>query len=279
MSVNNFIPEITRAEVQVAFDRAQVVIPTFSAIADGEIRTGNAVKIINAGLPTVQDYAAQGREFTTEDLNGTDVTVLIDQEKATSQKVDDVDARQAAGGLSQFTDQQGVALARDAEAFAVRTLLEGGTQGASTAITTAAHIKAALRKQAAEMDALEVPEEGRYALLNPTAKALLVEALGDSASGQAAGGSELRKNVIGEFAGFTCLWSPLFDEKNKAVSVAYHSSSAAYASQISQTQAIRPANSFADVVSSLVVYGAKVTRPASVIVAGIEKATAPVDGE
>ena len=275
MSVDNFIPEITRAEVQVAYDLAKVVIATFAAIPEGEIRTGNAVKIVNATAPTVQDYAAQGREFTTEDLAGTDVTVLIDQEKATSQKVDDIDARQAAGSLSQYTDQQGVELARDAERFAIRTLIEGATLSSAPAITTAAHFKTQARALASAMDAAEVPEEGRLLLVNVPAKALGVEMLGDSTSTQAASGTELRKNQIGEFAGFQIIWSPLFAEKTKAVMVAYHDQAVAFADQISQTQAVRPANSFADVVSSLAVYGAKVTRPAAVILSGITNVVTP----
>jgi hypothetical protein len=270
MSVDNFKPDVTRAEVQVAYDRAKVVIATFAAVPDGEIRTGNAVKIINASLPTVQDYAAQGREFTTEELAGTDVTVLIDQEKATSQKVDDIDARQAAGDLSQYTDQQGVALARDAEGYAVVSLISGATQGSTSGITTAAHVKTQLRKLASDFDTAEVPEEGRIALLNPAAKALLVEALGESTGVQATG-DELRKNFVTEFAGFDVIWSPHFADKAKATIVAYHENAVAFADQISITQAIRPANSFSDIVSSLVVYGAKVTRPVAVIVAGITK--------
>ncbi|MDJ0338260.1 hypothetical protein [Cryobacterium sp. PH31-O1] len=268
MSVANFIPEITRAEVQVAYDREKVVIATFTAIPDGEIKTGNAVKIFNAGLPTVQDYAAQGRSFTSEEIEATEVTVLIDQEKATSQKVDDIDRRQAAGSLTQFTDQQGVALARDAERFAIATLLAGGTQGSSATLDTAAKIKTALRKLAADFDAAEVPEMGRIALLNPTAKALLVEALGDS-TGIQSNGTELRTNQVSVFAGFDVIWSPHFAEKSAAVVVAYHTGAAAFAAQIAETQGSRPSGSFSDVISSLNVYGSKVTRPAAVIIAGI----------
>lgn len=268
MSVENFIPEVTRAEVQVAFTRGQVVIPTLSPIPDGEIKTGNAVKIIGATLPTVIDYKAAGRRIEGAEVGGNDVTVLIDQEEAVAERVDDVDERQAAGTLSQFTNLQGASLARAADAKAIAALIDEGTQGATTAVTTVAHTKAAVRALASAMDEAEVPEDGRFLLVNPAAKSLIVEWLGDSAAVQA-GGSELRKNQVAELAGFTVIWSKQFPAGiTGAAFVAYHEAAAAFAGQISKTEAVRAGDGFADIVRSLSVYGVKVTRPEAVITSG-----------
>lgn len=279
MSVENFIPELTRAEVQVAFHRGQVVIPTLTPIPDGEIRTGNAVKIIGASLPEVVDYKAAGRRIEGAEISGDDVTVLIDQEKAVAERVDDVDERQAAGSLSQFTDLHGAALARDADRAAIAALISGGTQGATAAVDNVTKAKTAVRALATAMDNAEVPEDGRYLLVNPAAKALITEWLGDSTAVQS-GGDELRKNKVGEVAGFTVIWSNGFPAGiTGAAFVAYHEAAAAFAGQIDKTEAVRAGDGFADIVRSLSVYGVKVTRPDAVHTSGFTKpSTAPAAG-
>lgn len=274
MSVEAFIPEVTRAEVEVAYHRNAVVAPTLSTVPEGEIRVGNAVTIIGADLPEVQDYRAQGRTYEAHELEARDVRLLIDQEKVVAQLVDDIDARQAAGSLTQFTDLQGAALARDTERYLISTMVAGATQGSTTAVTTAAQAKTAVRSLASAMDEAEVPDEGRYLLVNPKAKALLVEAIGDSTAVQA-GGTELRKNVIGEFAGFTVIWTANVPAslRDSAAFVAYHSAAVAFAPQIEKSEAKRPSGTFKDELASLVVYGAKVTNPAGVHIAGFTKPT------
>jgi len=270
MSVDNFIPEVTRAEVQQAFARGPVVIPTLTPVPEGDIKIGNAVKII-------QPYAGQARDFTgafePDELAGGDVTVLIDRKRFVSQRVDDVDRRQAAGSLDQFTDSQGLTLARDADEYTIHAMIAGAGTGPTAIIDSVAKAKTAVRALAKALDQAEVPEDGRYLLCDAEGKSLLVEAIGDSNATQASG-DELRKNVIGTFAGFTVIWSNAFPTGiaggpgSGAKFLAYHESSAAFAGQIEETKAASPANDFADYVSSLSVYGAKVVRPGTVITGG-----------
>lgn len=271
MSVENFIPEVTQAEIQVAYDREKVVIATFTPVPEGDIRVGNAVKIVGAELPTVQDYKANGRRFDADEVILTDVTVLIDQEKIVPTRIDNIDERQVAGTLSKYTDLQGPSLAKDAEQYAVRTLIEGATQGSTTAVTTGTAAATVSANLAEALDTAEVPAEGRYLLTNAKGKALLRAALAQSSATQATG-DELRKNVIGELDGFTVIWSTNFpSEITGAAFVAYHSAAVAFADQIAESRAVPATDGHADIVSTLNVYGAKVTRPAGVHVAGFDQ--------
>lgn len=162
----------------------------------------------------------------------------------------------------------GPALAKDAERYLIGALAAGGTASATAAVDTSAKAKAAARKLASEMDEAEVPGDGRYLLVNPAGKALIVELLGDSNATQASG-DELRRNEVGPFAGFTVIWSANFPaEITGAAFVAYHSAAAAFAPQVTGSRAVPAQDGHADIVSTIAVYGAKVTRPAAVRTAG-----------
>ncbi|WP_409047054.1 hypothetical protein AB2L57_10690 [Microbacterium sp. HA-8] len=280
MSVDNFIPELTAAEVQTEFAADLVFINSFTAKPAGSdtIRSGNAVKIINAARPTVQDYKAQGRTVTPEDLEGTDVTVLIDQEKATSVWVDDVDAAQAAGDLSQWTDEMAPALAEDSEAYALLSAARDAVQGSTDALSTDAKFDTACLEAVSLANAAKVPVSGRKIFVLPGAVPRALSFLAKSPSGQAATGEELREGKLGRIYGFELLSSAAVPAElaTTAGIIAYHEKSAAYVGQIDKTQAVRPHNSFKDAVSALLVYGFKVIRPTTVFAIGFTK---PVDGE
>lgn len=271
MSVENFIPEITRAEVQHAFARGPVVIPTLTPVPEGDIKLGGSVKIVTPNDGEVRDFTGA---FEPEELDGTDVTIQINRKRFISQRIDDVDRRQAAGSLDQYTENQGLTLSRDADKYVISVLIDGASQGPATTVDTAAKAKTAARALAKVLDTAEVPEDGRYLLANADGKSLLVEAIGDSTATQAAG-DELRKNVIGSFAGFTVIWSNQFPAGIEgAAFVAYHETAAAFAGQIADTKAGSPANDFADYVSSLSVYGSEVLKAEAVAVAGFTKPVA-----
>ena len=111
MAIDNFIPEVWAAGVTQSFIANQVVIPTLNTQYSGEATRGNTVHIINATTPTITDYAAAGRSITAEALADTEVQLLINQERAFSVNVDDVDRVQAAGEFNAWTEAAGRALA------------------------------------------------------------------------------------------------------------------------------------------------------------------------
>lgn len=266
MSVVSYIPEITRAAVDVAFSNDTTVIATLTPDYEGEAKSGNAVTINGADLPTVQDYAANGRRFTADEIATTVVKVLIDQESIVPQRVDNIDRRQAAGSLDQFTNLQGKALARHAERYVIQKMINEGTAVNAGTIDSGAKAKAAVRKLMTELDKAEVPAEGRFLAINPAMKDLLIDELSDaSKSGSTA---ELRKGQVGELYGFTILATTDFAEKVKPAAVAYHEAAAAYVGQVDESRAVPAQDGHADILSSLLVYGAKVTRPKGVAVIG-----------
>lgn len=279
MSFENFIPEVTSADLELAYQSAQVIIPTLNHDHEGEAKTGNAVKIVGAVTPTIVDYAAAGRTITAEALDNTEVKVLIDQEKAYAFKVDDIDAVQAAGSLDPYTTAAAGGLAEDAEEFAVKMLLEGGTSinvvgSAPVTIDTGAKAKKALGAIRTAFTKAKVPTADRFVAVNPAFADLLLDELSDAS--KAGNDGELRNGQIGRLYGMTILETPAFAEAVKPVAVGYHGKSASFISQIDKTEALRDGTSFSDVVRGLNVYGAKVTRAAAVLVYVSGGTAAPV---
>lgn len=276
------IETVIKDGVETEFAAAQVVAPRLKAVLDGDVKKGNRVKVVSAARPTVNDYKANGRKFTAQELEAHEVYIDIDGEFDASQLIDDIEEVQASGNLEAFTAEQGPALAEAAEAFVIHKLITGATNSSTVVIDTAAKAKAALRKLAAELDDAKVPASGRIAFVNGKFKELLIEGIGESNAVQATG-DEMRKNVVAEYAGFEVVHTPLFpgvgsepkpfaDYRTPAVVIALHERAAGAPTQISKTKVVESGDSFARTVASLAVFGAGVTRPAAVRVHGVDVA-------
>lgn len=266
MAIENFIPEIWSAGVTTAFQKAQVVIPTLNTQYTGDARKGNQVNIIAAVTPTVVDYKNAGRTISAEALSDTSVSLLIDQEKAFSFKVDDVDKAQAAGTFDAWTRAAGGALAEDAEATVLNVMGQNFGYNAFTgAIATADDAKAALRAIRKHLTVEKVPAADRYVAVTPAFADLLIAGLSDAAA--AGTDAELRNGVVGRLYGMTILETPLMPNFDTAWAIGYHASAVAFVSQIESTESLRDTNSFSDIVRGLNVYGVKVVRPAGVVIA------------
>jgi hypothetical protein len=263
MAIDQFIPEVWAAGVTQSFIANQVVIPTLNNAFTGEVTAGNKVHIINATTPTISDYSAT-RTITAEALADTEVVLDIDQEKAFSVNVDDVDRVQASSEFAPWVDSAGRALAEDAETYVLTTMLAGASDAntGGVEIDTAAEAKDAIRAIRKEMANNKVPAAGRFVVVNPDMADLLIQGLDDASV--AGTDSELRNGVIGRLYGFTVVESPLFSADTPAA-IGYHEAMFAYVSQIQSLESLRNPTKFADIVRGLNVYGGKVLKNEAVV--------------
>lgn len=262
MAIDNFIPDIWSAAVEEEYLATQVVIPTINGKYEGDVSRGNTVKITGAVTPTITDYSSS-RTITAEAINDDGQDLNIDQEKAWSIILDDIDKVQAAGSLDAWASSAGRALAEDAEQFIINKLLTQSwsmnvTGDTPLTITTYAHAKAALLAVRKALTNRKIPEGNRYAVANPAFVTLLLDGLADNSI--AGGSNELRNGFVTRLFGMDILESPLLGDAAKPTVVAYHESSAAFVSQIQETEALRHQTKFADIVRGLNVYGGKVIR-------------------
>lgn len=119
MSIVRFRPEIWSAMLLVALRKALVYAgPTVvNRDYEGEIaEAGDTVRITSISRPTVGTYVPNVTVITPEELTDAQRTMVIDQPKYWSFKVDDVDKRQAKGDV--------MSQAMNEAAFAVRDVID-----------------------------------------------------------------------------------------------------------------------------------------------------------
>lgn len=260
MAIDQFIPEVWSAGVTTEFIANQVVIPTLGTAFTGDVTAGSTVHIINATTPTISDYSAT-RTINPEALADTEVQLTIDQEKAFSVNVDDVDRVQASSEFGPWVASAGRALAEDAENYLLDQMLAGATNSNSGSIVvdTADEALTGVRAMRTAMSNAKVPANNRYLVVSPDYADLLIQGLDDvSVAGQDA---ELRNGVIGRLYGFTVIESALVATDAQSVgAMAYHADMVAFVSQIERVESLRNQSKFADIVRGLNVYGAKVLK-------------------
>ena len=267
MAIDNFIPEVWAAGVTQSFIANQVVIPTLNNAFTGDVVRGNKVHIINATTPTIVDYAGAGRTISAEALNDTEVLLDIDQEKAFSVNVDDVDRVQASSEFAPWVDAAGRALAEDAEDYLLDIMLNNSSDANSggATVSDADTAKTAVRAIRKTMADNKVPAAGRYLVINPDMTDLLIQGLDDASV--AGTDSELRNGVIGRLYGFTVIESPLLQPGGAArpTAIGYHEAMTAFISQVQSLESLRNPTKFADIVRGLNVYGGKVIKDEAVV--------------
>jgi len=267
MAIDNFIPEVWAAGVTQSFISNQVVIPTLNNAFTGDVVSGSKVHIINATTPTIVDYAGAGRTISAEALNDTEVELDIDQEKAFSVNVDDVDRVQASSEFAPWVDSAGRALAEDAEDYLLDIMLNNSSDAnaGGASVSDADTAKAAVRAIRKAMADNKVPAAGRYLVINPDMTDLLLQGLDDASLAGADG--ELRNGVIGRLYGFTVVESPLLQPAGTArpTAVGYHEAMVGFVSQVQSLESLRNPTKFADIVRGLNVYGGKVIKDEAVV--------------
>jgi hypothetical protein len=264
MAISNFIPTVWSSAILESFKQAQVVIPTCNRQYEGEIQAGNVVKITGITTPSIQDYSSS-RTLTIDALSDSTQSLSINQEKAFSFKVDDVDRVQAAGSFEPVTLDAGRALAEDAETYVLGQMKTNGTSAGTSAITTTAHAFAAVVAIRQALSKAKVPASERYLVVSPEFASLLLAEGSKLTSADAVTAGELRNGVLGNLLGFTVVEHPLLTHtSNRPAAIGYHGPSVGYVGQIAKTEAGRMELAFADYIRSLNVYGAKVLRATAV---------------
>ena len=265
MAIANFQPTVWSAAILERFNTANILIPALNHEYEGVLAAGNAVKVTGVNTPAIVDYAAASRVITPAALTDTTQSLLINQEKAFSFIVDDVDRVQSAGSFEPVTRDAGAALAEDAEATVIAALKAQGTSAGVAAITTPDLAYAAVVAIRQALVKANVPNSGRVLAVSPEFASLLLGSTSKLTSFDPAGDDALRNGVIGRLLGFTVVEHPqLTHTANRPAAIGLHAGSVGYVGQIGKLEAGRMENKFADYVRGLNVFGTKVLRPTAV---------------
>lgn len=265
MAFTSFIPQIWNAQMLLDYRETAVAGNLVNRNYEGDASSGNVVKINTASAVAIKDYAANSRTTTADPIASTSVDLLIDQEKNFDFYVDDIDRAQAAGTLDAYSVSAAQGMAEDADQFILSTVSGAVTHETATTLSTGDDALNILRDLHKKLNQAKVPMGQRVAVINAEFEALLLEAASKitnvDKSGSPAG---LRDASLGRLLNFDVVRSENLPVTAKPQVVAWYQPAVAFVSQVTETEALRATDKFADRIRGLHVYGGKVVKAAGV---------------
>ena len=229
----------------------------------GDIKNkGDSVVFVGLNDPTVYDYIGV---INYEDIDDNAMTLYVDQDKAFSFKVKDLEALRSSVGLEDSqTKRASYMLKNEVDSYVFGLYGDAGTTMAST-VATPSNVLTLIAGMKQKLEEANVPDGRTWIVVPPFIKTKLMLA-GIKFS--------INEGINGTGAvGFTDeLGCDIFVSNQLAVSgsdtmmLAGSYSSIAYAEQILETQVIdRLEDSFDKAVRGRLVFGAKVIKPAELV--------------
>ena len=280
---------------------------------EGEIKNqGDTIRIRTAPSITINDYAGAGSTLTSEVPVPIYTDMQINKGKYFSVQTNDVLAHQADIDLmNTFTDDaakqlkisieneaffnwfstEGAAAAnKGATAGAISSSYNLGTDAAPINDATAQNVLNTILAMSATMDEQNVPEEGRWLIISPKDRNILMQSNIAQAYFTGDQSSTIRTGKIGMLDRLTVYVSNLLPHgaagkalvpglsatstgatasgaKLRRMMVAGTKASCAFASQITKTEPLRNQTDFGDIVRGLSVYGRKVVKSEALVTA------------
>jgi len=234
---------------------------------EGDIRAdGDRVHIHSFNDLTVSSYIKNSTTISYEQLTDTRVTLLIDQSKYFdfAFKVDDIDTAQMRPEIiDAAADRASYQLAEDADSYIAGLYSGASTSNPDNTIETSQFTSTNVYQKFVDlsvlMDQVNLPSEGRYVVVPPWVKGLLLQ---NSTFVTASKPDAVLNGQIGQIAGLNVLVSNSVKTTGSSPVVSHcmagHPSALAYAEQITNLEGLRLEGSFADAVRGLHLYGAKV---------------------
>jgi N4-gp56 family major capsid protein len=231
---------------------------------EGDIsQYGDRVHVHSVADPSVSTYVPGTTQLVYEDPTDSRVTLIIDQVKSFSFRLEDVNVAQMRP--DSLVDELSIRAAyklRDTADTYIAGLYTGATNTVATSQITAANAYAKIVNVARQMDDADIPEEGRFLVVKPWIKELLLQNADFLRATEAAGSPAVLNGQIGTVAGIAILSSRNVVDTGSAPVVSHcvagHNSAWSFAQQILNTESLRIQDRHGTGYRGLHAYGAKV---------------------
>lgn len=273
MAFNKFKPEIWSALLLVALRKALVYDVFTNRDYEGEIaEAGDTVRITSVGRPTISNYIPGTTVISPETVADSQRTLVVDQSKYFAFQIDDVDKRQAKGGvMEQLKDEAAYAFGDTVDQYLASfyTSIQAQNQLGSITVNSATTPTDAYDKVLVplkvKLDKANVSTQKRATVVTPELHGCLLRDQRFVSFGTGDNKSALENGLVGRAAGFDIYLSnnaPNTTGQEFAI-IGGNDRAITFAEQINKTEAYRPQSSFSDAVKGLLLYGAKNVRPDS----------------
>ena len=308
-----FIPQLWSNKLNAKFYANTMLSEVSNTDWEGEIKNqGDTIRIRTAPSITINDYAGAGSTISSEVPAPIYTDMQINKGKYFSVQTNDVLAHQSDIDLmNTFTDDaakqlkiaieneaffnwfvtEGAAAAnKGATAGAISASYNLGTDTAPVVETTAENVLNAILAMSATMDEQNIPEDGRWLVISPKDRNILMQSNIAQAYFTGDQSSTIRTGKIGQLDRMTVYVSNLLPKgnagkalvagltdpttgatatgaKKRRMMVAGTKASCSFASPITKTEPLRNQTDFGDIVRGLSVYGRKVVKPEALVTA------------
>ena len=268
MAVTSFIPKLWSARLLAHLDKTLVFANLVNRDYEGEISNyGDTVNIGKLGDVTVKTYNKNSTINSPDQLNMTNIQLIIDQADYFNFGIDDVDAAQIRTEImDKAMSRAAYAMADKVDRYLVAEMAKkiatrntGGNANAGDKITKD-NAYSKLVDLKVKMDSANVPSAGRYIVVPPEFEGLMLLDQRFAGANSAKSEAALTNGFVGRAAGFDIYISNNCPKTtNTYTCIASVKDSTTFVQQIVKTEAFRPQDRFNDAVKGLSVYGSKVT--------------------
>jgi hypothetical protein len=277
MSYKNFIPTVWAEAIEHELERNHVFVADTNRQYEGNVsKMGDTVRILGIGKPSVTTQVGGSINLNTaETVEDSAVSLLIDHVSYFNYLVDDIDKRQAVGGLMDaLSKEASQALANETDlCVSAMSKAKGAKKKDTTAVQVTAgatgsgvvnileYIDAGLEK----LYENDVKPDSEITLTVPPwfyimLKQAYVKLDTDNSTMLENGKVGRYGNVIVRMSNNVC------KDNNDSLIQLKTKRAIAFAQPMTHTEPYRPEAKFSDAVKGFILYGAKIVRPKEMII-------------
>lgn len=268
MSVKNFIPELWSEKILRELDKQHMLVKNCTTEWSGKISgVGSKVKINSINTPTIGTYVPNSTSITPEELKDESRMLEITEAKYFAFYIDDVDEKQATGGLLAEGLRKAVIGLKDAAEQFIAAKYSDASQTVTETSLTSGNVFSTLMEAKTLLMANNVGENDMCLEVSPYIwqKMILADIVYTDTGNTIRSGAFspvlgmkvfVSNNLTSTVTSSTVVQTECMMRTKEAI---------AYAEQIMKTVKFMPEASFSEAIKGLHVYGAKVVKPKELI--------------
>ena len=278
MSYRNFSPKIWAKQINRELERAMVFAEDCNRQYEGDVKQmGDTVKVLGVGKPTITKQV--GGSIVLQDpeaVEDTSVDMVINRVAYFNYLVDDIDRRQAVGGLMDALSaesSEGTANAMDEDIAALAGTADAPKLFKSTTAITVDNILKQIDLGVQKLMEHDVKPETKIVItIPPWFKTILRQAYVQLDTNNSA---MLKNGRVGQYDNVIVKMSNnCHRNSDNGHDIMLRTQRAvAFANPLTHVEPYRPERRFADAVKGFVLYGTKIVRPKEMIVLNVKEGT------
>lgn len=278
MSYRNFSPKVWAKQINKELERAMVFAEDCNRQYEGDVKQmGDTVKVLGVGKPTITKQV--GGSIVLQDpeaVEDTSVDMVINRVAYFNYLVDDIDRRQAVGGLMDALSaesSEGTANAMDEDIAALAGTADAPKLFKSTTAITVDNILKQIDLGVQKLMENDVKPETKIVItVPPWFKTILRQAYVQLDTNNSA---MLKNGRVGQYDNVIVKMSNnCHRNSDKGHDIMLRTQRAvAFANPLTHVEPYRPEKRFADAVKGFVLYGTKIVRPKEMIVLNVKEGT------